>query len=205
MKRLLSILCGLIVLSGCSGIPLTSWPRLMSLSSDLMKADPADFALAIQVDKSLAPPADAVPYLHLAIQPAIEGAFDPIVRDLPMQFEIAQSQPPGLAAARGNRHWLMYSFPPSSQEELHRIRASFEQLRGEQESRENGGGSVSIGIKQAHLAMTDPALTHTRWETWLKTSAHEGFFEIWSGSIDNLRAEADAAALKKSRQSSNPD
>lgn len=198
MKRVLPILCSLLFLAACSGVPLTSWPRLMSLSNDLMEADPAEFALAVEVDKRVSPSGDAVPFFHLAIQPAQEGAFDPIIKDLPMKFEIAESQPAGLAPAGPNRHWLLYSFPPSSQDELHRIRTAFEQLRAKQEGKENGGGSVSIGIEQAHLAVTDPALADTRWDTWLKTSAHKGYFEVWSGSLGSLRAQAEAAAERKS-------
>lgn len=201
MKHLLLAVSCLILLSGCTGVPLTSWPRLMSLSHDLMEADPAAFALAVQVDKRLTPPADAVPYLHLAIRPSNEGAFTPVIQDLPMQFEIADTQPLGLAPAGSNRHWLMYSFPSSSQEALRRIRTDFEHLRTEQEDKENGGGSVSIGIEHSHLAVTDPALADTRWETWLKTSAREGYFEIWSGSIDRLRAQAEAAAERKAQAS----
>ena len=198
MKRLLPALFSLLILTACSGVPLTSWPRLMSLSNDLMEAEPTAFALAVEVDKRVSPSANAVPFFHLAITPAQEGAFDPIARDLPMKFEIAESQPPGLKPAGPNRQWLLYSFPPSSQDELRRIRTSFEQLRAKQEDKENGGGSVSIGIEQAHLAVTDPALANTRWETWLKTSAHEGYFKIWSGSISELSAQAEAAAERKS-------
>jgi len=198
MTRLLPALCSLLILAACSGVPLTSWPRLMSLSNDLMEADPAEFTLAVEVDKRVSPTADAVPYFQLAITPAQEGAFDPIVRNLPMQFETAESRPPGLKPAGPNRQWLLYSFPPSSQDELRRIRTSFEDLRAEQEGKENGGGSVSIGIEQAHLAVNDPALADTRWETWLKTSVHEGYFEIWSGSLDSLRAQAENAAKRNS-------
>ena len=42
-----------LVLSGCSGIPLSALPKLMQLSTELAEAHPAEFMVALQVDAQI--------------------------------------------------------------------------------------------------------------------------------------------------------
>jgi len=44
------------------------------------------------------------------------------------------------------------------------------------------------------VVMDDPRLAHTRWETWLQASARGGFFPLWSGTLEQLRAQARGSA-----------
>ena len=178
----LLVLASLIV--SCGGIPLRSLPRLMKLQDQLLDANPSEFMLAIQVDARVTPPAGAVPILQMAIKPAVAGAFEPIDRKLPMRFAIASSNSLGLATPPSNRRWLIYSLPPESQAELQRLQASFKRLQAQGGS--NRGGSVALGISQEGLAVRDPALANTKWETWLQTTKQDGFFELWSGTIADL-------------------
>lgn len=176
------------LIAACTGIPLRSIPRLMKLQEQLLDANPSEFMLAIQVDARVTPPAGAVPILQMAIKPATAGAFEPIDKKLPMRFAIASGNSLGLATPTTNRRWLIYSLPPESQAELQRLQASFKRLQAQGGS--NRGGSLALGISQEGLAVRDPALANTRWETWLQTTRQEGFFELWSGTIADLLKQA---------------
>jgi hypothetical protein len=169
----------------CGGIPLRSLPRLAKLPEQLLDADPSEFMLAVQVDARMTPPAGAVPTLQIAIKPATAGTFDPVDKNLPMRFSIASSNSLGLATPPANRRWLIYSLPPESQAELQRLQVFFRDRKAKGGG--NSGGSLSVGIRQEGMAVQDPALAQTKWETWLQTRKQEGFFELWSGTIADLR------------------
>lgn len=186
-------LVGMLV--ACGGIPLRSLPRLIQLQSGLLEANPAEFMLAIQVDKRMLPPPGAVPLLQLAIRPARAGAFDAIERKLPMRFAIASANALGLATPTADRRWLVYSLAPESQAELLRIQSYFKRIRAQEHER--GRGSISVGIAQEGLAARDPALIDTRWESWLQTSRQAGFFELWSGSIADLLKQAKSEGVTR--------
>lgn len=190
MKSYLSAVVLALLLVACSGIPLRSMPRLMALQTELLQTNPAEFMLAIQVDSRMAPAAGAVPVMSLAIRPREPGAFETIERKLPMHLDIAPAAKLGLTPVAADRRWLIYSFPPESQAELSRIQTFFKNLR----ARDNGknGGSIAVGISQENLAAHDPTLRETRWESWLQTSRKDGFFELWTGTLEKLLQQAKA-------------
>lgn len=195
MRR--SLVCILLCVSvaACSGIPLRSMPRLLSLQHTLLEMDPAEFMLAIQADVRMTPPPGAAPLMHLAIRPREAGAFDAVEKTLPMRAVVLAGdtrRAKGLTPAPVQRRWLLYSFPPESQAELTRLQAYFKRLQAQQQGK--GGGSVSVGIAQEGVAAKDPALATTRWESWLQTSAREGFYELWSGTIADLLTAAQRRA-----------
>lgn len=166
----------------------------MKLQNELLSMDPAEFMLAIQADARMTPPAGAAPVMHLVIKPAREGAFDVVDRQLPMQSDSASARALGLTSAAADRRWLIYSFAPEAQAELARIQTTFKRIQAERGS--TGGGSVAVGIAQEGVAADDPKLAHTRWESWLRTSRKDGFYELWSGSIDTLLKRARAAQTR---------
>ena len=176
----------------CAGIPLGSVPRLLKLQDDILKASPTEVMVAIQVDARLVPPARGSPDLVVKIQPAQPGAFEAIDRSLPMKFAVASTNALGLETPPADRRWLIYSLTPESQAELSRIQDSFRRLKTQPNS--NGGVRVGVGIAQEGVAVRDPALSDTRWDTWLQTSRQEGFFEIWSGTIAQLLKAGKAGA-----------
>lgn len=186
------------LITACSGIPLRSLPRLMKLQEQLLKANPAEFMLAVQVDARMTPPAGAAPVLEIAIRPAHAGAFEPIDKRLPMHVTTASVNALGLATPRADRRWLIYSFAPESQAELRRIQSEFKRVQAL--AADQRGGTVMMGISQAGLALRDPALASTRWESWLQTSRQDGFFELWSGTVADLlrQAKPEAAAPRPS-------
>lgn len=77
MHRVVTGLVFAALLTACGGIPLTSMPRLMKMQNELLDADPAEFALAIQADARMTPRSDSTPFLQVSIQPAEAGAFAP--------------------------------------------------------------------------------------------------------------------------------
>lgn len=132
----------------------------------------------------MTPPPNAVPVMHLDIRPREPGAFETIERKLPMRFNVAAANALGLDTPKDNRRWLIYSFPPESQMELSRIQSFVNRLQARGDKKE--GGSIAIGIAQDGIAAKDPALGKTRWESWLQTSIKAGFFELWSGTVEEL-------------------
>jgi Prokaryotic membrane lipoprotein lipid attachment site len=188
MKRIITYFVLVAILAACGGIPLRSMPRLMGLQQELLNANPAEFMVAVQVDERMAPPPSAAPVMQLAIRSREPGAFDSIERKLPMRFDMNSAQTLGLQTAAANRRWLIYSFPPESQAELSRIQTFFKDLQARSEGK--GGGSLAVGISQTGVAARDPALAKTKWESWLQTSRKEGFFELWSGTVEELLKQA---------------
>ena len=182
-RVVLLALVGALV-AACSGIPLRSLPRLMKLQEQLLEANPAEFMLAVQVDARMTPPPGASPVLEIAIRPAQPGAFEPIDKRLPMRMTTASVNALGLATPRADRRWLIYSLAPESQAELQRIRSHIKRVQAQ--AGDKRGGTVAVGVSQAGLALRDPALAATRWESWLQTSREDGFFELWSGTLGDL-------------------
>lgn len=191
MKSRLASLVVVAMLIACTGIPLRSLPRLVKLQNELLNANPAEFMVAIQVDARMTPPPGSAPVLHLSIRPAEPGAFETVDRKLPMRVSTASANAVGLAPVPVDRRWLIYSFPPESQADLFRIQNYFKTIRAQKQG--GGGGSISVGIVQDGVASRDPALAHTRWESWLQTSKQDGYFELWSGSIAELLKQARSA------------
>ncbi|MDD5333676.1 MAG: hypothetical protein PHS32_08015 [Rhodoferax sp.] len=188
MKRLLCGLALCLALAACMGVPLRSLPRLMQLPKELLDANPAELMVALQVDARMTPPVGAVPLLNIKLAPREPGQFEAIDKQLPMQVSVAAAATLGLDAPGAGRRWLLYSLPASTQLELVRIQGIMQRARTEAQGK--GGGTISVGVTQASLATTDPALADTRWETWLQTRRRDGFFEVWSGTPAQLQKSA---------------
>jgi hypothetical protein len=181
------------LLAACAGVPLTSVPRLIALQGELMNADPAQFMLAIQTDVRMVPAPGAVPTLNIEIRPREAGAFEALERKLPMLLNLA-SAPAGLPRAGAGRRWMIYSLSPESASELARIQTYFKRLQGQRGG--SSGGSLGVGIAQDGVAADDPSFARTEWQSWLQTSAAAGFFELWSGTIGQLKDQARASQAK---------
>lgn len=181
------------VLAGCSGVPLRSVPKLMKLSDQLLHAAPSEVMVALQVDKRLTPPADEVPQLVVQLTPKDPKAYAPIDKKLPLQLVVASGATLGLEAPTNTHRWLIYSLTAASQAELARIQALVRQAQAQPHHQK--GGTLSLGIDQASMvrAVADPALSHTRWETWLQASRAEGFFKLWTGTPAQLAEQASKA------------
>lgn len=189
MKKLIFCLGVCILIAACGGVPLRSLPRLMQLSQQLLEANPAEFRVALQVDARLVPPVDAVPFLIIKIEPRTAGEFEVIDRKLPLQLTVASAPTLGLDAAPRGRRWLIYSMPPQTQAELRRVQDTVRQARAQSQAtgKASGAGSLGVGLEQDSLAPSDPTLADTRWDTWLQTRQSEGFFEVWSGTLAQLK------------------
>jgi hypothetical protein len=178
-------------LTGCGGIPLRSLPRLVQLSDTLLEANPAEFRVALQIDERITPPASVAPKLIVQIKPRVADAFEPVDKKLPLQLSTENTA--GLDPAPAGRRWLVYSMPPGTQAELIRIQEAIR--RAQALPGDKKGGSLSLGIEQTDLAITNPALADTRWSTWLQVRKAQGFFEVWNGTPSQLLA----LAQKKTR------
>ena len=191
-RRRMLILFASAALAACSGIPLTSLPRLVSLPDELLHADPSELVLAIQTDARVVPPAGTAPQLLIQIHPRVSGGFAPIDRKLPLVYS-SGSRPAGLPSAGSQRQWMVYRFGPEEQAELARLQAQFQKARSQGQG--SPGATFGVGIEQESLAPGNPRLVTTLWESWLQTSTKTGFFEIWSGTLGDLvdRARSERA------------
>ena len=186
-----SLLLGAVAsLAACGGIPLSSLPRLAQLSGQLLEGDPAQFLVALQVDARIVPPPGAVPLLHIQLKPKVEGAFAPVDRQLPLALTTATSATLGLDAPGKGRRWLVYSLPPATQAELRRVQLMVKQAQAQPGYQR--GGTLALGVEQKDLAVTDPALAHTKWSTWMQVKQSDGFFEVWNGTPEEIRRLAEA-------------
>ncbi len=188
MKRIFAGLLVSVVLAACTGVPLRSLPRLLQMQSEFLDANPAEFIVALQVDARLTPPAGAVPMLIIKVQPREPGAFEAIDKKLPLQLAVASMSTLGLDAPPAGRRWLIYSLPAPTQIELLHIQGAIRKAKAMAQGK--GAGTLSMGVEQDSLAVTDPVLANTRWETWLQTRTRDGFFEVWSGTPAQLRKAA---------------
>lgn len=173
-------------LAACGGVPLQALPRLMQLPGQLQNANPAEFMVALQVDARLSPPPGAVPLLVVRLAPKTSGTFEAIDEKLPLQVTVTSAATLGLDAPGPGRRWLLYSLPPATQAELQRIQRLMRQAKAD---KEHPGGTLSLGVEQDSLAaaVTDPALARSRWDTWLQMQRADGFFEIWSGTPEDIQ------------------
>ena len=198
MKRLIVIFSAFVLatslialLTACSGIPIRSMPRLAKLlTGELLTINPAEFKLAIQADSRMVPPVGGVPTLNIAITPKNTGDFEAVDKKIPMQLSVVNGAYIGLVAAPPGRRWLVYSFHAASQAELAAIQTTFKRVKAENEAKgKKVGGSLTVGITDENVATPEPALNNTRWETWLQTTAKDGFYEVWSGTVGDVRAK----------------
>jgi hypothetical protein len=177
-------------LSACGGIPIKSIPRLLNLQNEVLNLNPRELKLAVKVDAQIVPPASSVPMLEISIKPAREGGFGPVSKRLPLQFE-SSSSPTGLSPAEKDRKWMVYALTVESQEELRLLQATIKKLMAERSS--NGGGSMTVAMHQEGLAPEDPRLANTKWESWIQTDSKTGYFELWLGTLRDLKAAAKRA------------
>jgi hypothetical protein len=184
-----SLLLSVATLAACGGIPLTSLPRLMQLSAQLLEADPAQFMVALQVDARVVPPPGAVPLLHIQLKPKVEGAFAPVDRKLPLAITTSSQALMGLKAPGAGRRWLVYSLPLATQAELQKVQAMVKQAQAQPGYQR--GGTLALSVEQKDLAVTDPALARTKWSTWMQVKQSEGFFEVWNGTPEEIRELAE--------------
>jgi hypothetical protein len=178
----LAAVCTSLAIVACTGVPLRAIPKLMQLNQQLMDANPAEFMVALQVDARMVPPPGAVPLLQLKVTPREPGAFEVIDKKIPLQLAVASISTQGLDAPGSGRRWLIYSLPSASQAELKQIQSFIKTARNPADPKQSKAGSLSVGIEQDALVVNNPALSDTRWETWLQTAKQEGFYEVWSGT-----------------------
>jgi hypothetical protein len=186
-----------LLLSACSGIPVSSIPRLLNLNAQLLDANPAEFSIAIQIDSRMSPPPGGVPVLEILIEPREAGGFETVTKKIPLNLintglsadANSFAVKAGLQSAPNGRRWLLYNFAPASQSELIQTQSTIKKLMNDKKTGSGpgkGGGKVTAGIAQDSMVGNDAAFANTRWESWLQTRKAEGFFELWSGTVGGL-------------------
>ena len=197
VTMLLPLAMACAVLTACSGIPVSSIPKLLNLNAQLLDAKPAEFSIAIQLDARLVPPPGSAPVLEVTITPNGVSSFEEINKKIPLRLADAGSTADanllplsvGLQAAPNGRRWLIYNFAPAAQAELIQIQSTIKKLVSDKKAGSGpgkGGGKISVGIAQDSMIGRDAAFAGTRWESWVQSRKAEGFFELWSGTAGGL-------------------
>ncbi len=177
-------------LAACMGIPLRSIPRLYSLQSQLLDSNPSEFMLAVQVDTKMTPPVGAAPILQIKVTPEKIGAYVPIDKNIVLRAIASDPERYRLPDPTYARRWLIYALPPEAQAELAQAQAMFRKLRAQKQTGDTSKSNVTLGIAFDALAVNAPQFANTRFETWLQASTKEGFFEMWSGTVSQVFAQA---------------
>ncbi len=195
-RRLLHtlLLAGLTVGSAAqralAGIPPRSLPRLIRLQDELAAVDPAQLQIAIQLDQDLIAATRSAPVLALSIHPVNPGGFIPIDELLPMQALHPPALPAGLAMPPAQRAWLLFGLGGPTQA---RLRALQERLRGIlSRPSPHSDARVVLTVQQQALLPGDRGHQRSHWETWLQSAQPQGWYLIWSGTVQELAAESRA-------------
>lgn len=183
------LLLALPLIGAADGIPPRSLPRLIRLQDELATLDAAELRLAVQYDGRL-PALQGHPLLALSVRPAIPGAFAPIEERLPLQPLRSGQAEPGLPAATSQRPWLLFSLGRLAREHLHAAQARLRELQASRSGHDRT--RVSLQIEQQDLLPRDPTFATTHWEAWLRSSREEGFYPIWTGTVQELARESRA-------------
>ena len=76
---------------------------------------------------------------------------------------------------------------PDTQAELRRVQALVRKAKSQPGYQR--GWTMALEVGQKDLAITDPALAHTRWSTWMQVKRSEGFFEVRNRTPADLRQQ----------------
>lgn len=180
-RRILSLLGACLALAACTGIPLRSLPQLATLQNSIVQDNPADFALAIQIDNRMVVTSQAAPALLLKLTPTAGSSIPAANLRLPLVLSLTPE--PELPVAGAGRLWLIYTLPKESQQQLLQVRETYRKAIA---ADKKGGVAIGVGIEQEGLAARNPAFARTHWQSWLRTARERGFFELWSGTVGDL-------------------
>ncbi len=185
MRRRSLLLALPLLLSACAGVPLSTMVRFARFNPEtLLDTDPAQVAIAVNVDASVQNWTAAAPEFQISVHPAEAGAFTPVDKSLPMMILPGRPESMGLEPAGKNRQWLVYGLTPDSARELVGVQRYFRDIRSRPGPHK--GGKLAMGIKQDALSRNYPQLRQSTMESWLRFSLQEGFFKVWAGKVGEL-------------------
>ena len=174
------------LLAGCAGVPLTTSARMLAKGNDyVIRADPAQLRIALDVDERIKAAAAAPPMLHLVVRTDSAHPAPDFVRDIPLVADRADPVQLGLPAVGAGRAWMVYALDAAGARQMAELQQRLAAMRAGKQK-----GTLAIGVRIDGVAETVPQYATTRIATWMRVAAADGFFELWSGRI------ADAAAKK---------
>ncbi|MBK9117332.1 MAG: hypothetical protein IPM22_17350 [Betaproteobacteria bacterium] len=190
MTRLAFLAAALVtaasLLSGCAGVPLTTSARMLAKGNDyVIRADPAQLRIALNVDARIKAAAVAPPVLHLVARTDAAHPAPDFVRDIPLVAEGADPAQLGLPATGAGRAWMIYGLDAAGARQMAELQQRLAAMRAGKQK-----GTLAIGVRIEGVAEAVPQYATTRIETWMRVAAADGFFELWSGRI------ADAATKR---------
>ena len=170
-------------LAACGGVPMRTMAKLaMAGPEEFVGADPREVRVALDVDARVKPGADRAPTLDIALAPS-SGAKR--TWSIPLEPDPAPAAAQGLRTPRDGRHWLVWRLPEPGQRDLREMQAALKAMQAKDSS-----GSLAITVRQDWIGDGWPALKQDRIETWVRTRAVDGYYELWSGRV--------VAAMEKS-------
>jgi hypothetical protein len=170
------------LLAGCAGIPLSTVARMATFKPEtLLDADPAELRVALDFDARMRAVFAQVPELLVSVKPADAGTFVPIDRNIPFGLDDGDPAKLGLAPARPGRQWLVYRLDPRGATALREVQQLMRALRDAKPKPHRG--VLRIEVKLDGVGDAFPELHDTHLESWLRITAADGFFKLWSGRV----------------------
>lgn len=174
-----ALLAAAALLSGCAGVPLTTSARMLAKGNDyVIRADPGELRIALNVDERIRAAATALPMLHLVVRTDAANPAPDFVRDIPLVAETADPGSLGLPATGAGRAWLAYRLDAAGARQMAELQQKLAAMRAGRQK-----GTLAIGVRIDGVAEAVPQYATTRIETWMRVTAADGFFELWSGRI----------------------
>lgn len=185
-RHALVALAGILVLGACAGVPLRTLARLRTLRpDDLLAADPREFGVALDVDARVKAASGRSPVVDLALRPVEESAFAPLVQVLACEPETAVPRDLGLPKPRSGRHWIAYRLAEPSAHDLAIAQSKIREIRERKRP-----ATLSVSVRNDWIAEVYPAALGSEVSTWVRMKRAEGYFELWSGRVPPLPAQA---------------
>jgi len=107
-----------------------------------------------------------------------------------MQPMHAAGLPGGLEAAPAHRQWLLFELGAAAQARLRAAQSRLREILGRQGP--HGNARVVVTVQQQALLPADALHLRSRWEAWLQSARQDGYYPVWTGTVQELAAESRA-------------
>lgn len=185
------VACVVLCFAACSSVPLSTMVKLaMNPEARLLESDPAEIAVALDLDARASLLAGAVPTLEFSMKPKYEGAYPPIEEKFKMVRSELGASRFGLEPVSAGRRWTVFVLSPAAVERMMAHQATFKALRNSAKNDQRRGGTVGVGVGLQGVGASSPEQDNMRMVAWLRTSAKEGALKLWSGTPAELHQAA---------------
>jgi len=176
---------GVLVASGCAGVPLRTLVKLRSLGpADLLEADPSAFRVAFELDARVLASADPPPAIDVLLTPEAPRAT---ARAWVLALVVDRADPtgPDLPPAPPARRWLVWRLSDAGVADLIALQRELTAMRAR-----GSRGTLAVTVRSDWVAKAAPAVVGTRLQAWARLTRDGGFVQLWSGRVPDVPRNA---------------